>query len=390
MQTKRLKFFIKTFGCQMNIRDSELVSGLLLKAGYKLAEQYDDADIVLVNTCSVRKHAENRVWSEIGKLKKRKKQTGKPIIGLIGCMAEAWQKQVFDKAPLVDLVVGPNNISEIPRLLANLKLGSVGAIAVGKDQRDDFVYNTEYISGKAHCNVNIMEGCNNFCSYCIVPYVRGRERSRNAEDIINEIKSLVQNGVKEITLLGQNVNSYNSVAVITNDKLQMTNKEITFTDLLSMVNSIDELEKFDFVTSHPKDANIALFKKMAELDKCRKYLHLPVQSGSDRILNKMNRGYTIAHYKKLVKTAREIIPGLRLGTDVMVGFPTESDKDFEDTYKLMQEIQFDAAYIFKYSPRPHTKAAELKDDISEEAKRDRHQILLDYQRQLHNKKRSTE
>ncbi|MFH1061383.1 MAG: tRNA (N6-isopentenyl adenosine(37)-C2)-methylthiotransferase MiaB [Candidatus Omnitrophota bacterium] len=377
-------FYIKTFGCQMNTRDSELVAGLLLKKGYKLIEQEDAADIVLVNTCSVRKHAENRVWSEIGKLKKRKKRTGKPLIGLIGCMAQAWGQEVFAKAPLVDLVVGPNNISAIPGLLADLKSGFGQAIAVGKDQRDAFVYNTEYISGKSHCNVNIMEGCNNFCSYCIVPYVRGRERSRDAEDIMNEIKSLVSKGIKEITLLGQNVNSYKSQD--TSHKTQGKDKSVSFIDLLDQVNAVEGLEKFDFVTSHPKDASIELFQSMAALEKCRKFLHLPIQSGSDRILKKMNRGYTVAHYGQLAKAAKELIPELRLGTDIMVGFPTESEKDFEDTYKLMQEIQFDAAYIFKYSPRPHTKAAELKDDISEEVKKSRHKILLDYQRQLHKKK----
>ncbi len=404
----------------MNIRDSELVAGLLIKKGYKLTDNEKQADIVLINTCSVRQHAEDRVWSEIGKLRKRKeshkvtKLQGhkskpyplnanrygrKPIIGLIGCMAQSWQQAVFDKAPAVDLVVGPNNINSIPGLLDELEVGIGRAIAVGKEQRDAFVYNTEYISDKSHCNVNIMEGCNNFCSYCIVPYVRGRERSRDAAEIIKEIKSLVKKGVKEITLLGQNVNSYRSYQT-TDDRRQATEKSkktisheqlaISFTDLLDMVNDVEGLEKFDFVTSHPKDAHIALFKKMAELGKCRKFLHLPVQSGSDRILKKMNRGYTSAHYKKLAKAAKEIIPGLRLGTDVMVGFPTESDKDFNDTYKLMQEIEFEAAYLFKYSPRPHTKAAELKDDISEEVKKARHKILLDYQRQLHKRKKTTE
>jgi len=368
----------------MNIRDSELVAGLLIKKGYELAAIEKEADIVLVNTCSVRQHAEDRVWSEIGKLKKRKKLTGKPIIGLIGCMAQAWQQAVFDKAPMVDLVVGPNNISAIPGLLDDLEAGFGRAIAVGKEQRDAFVYNTEYISDKSHCNVNIMEGCNNFCSYCIVPFVRGRERSRDAEEIIKEINSLVKKGVKEITLLGQNVNSYKSQD--TSHKTQGKDKSVSFVELLDMVNAINGLEKFDFVTSHPKDANIALFEKMAELNKCRKFLHLPVQSGSDRILKKMNRGYTVAHYKKLAKAAKEIIPGLRLGTDVMVGFPSESEKDFADTYQLMQEIKFEAAYLFKYSPRLYTKAAELKDDVSEEIKKARHKILLDYQRQSHKKK----
>jgi tRNA-2-methylthio-N6-dimethylallyladenosine synthase len=401
------KVYIKTFGCQMNTRDSELVTGLLLKSGYTLADSAEEADIILFNTCSVRKKAEDKVWSEIGKLKQQKaaghkvtKTQGhksksyplnanryglKPIIGLIGCMAQAWQQAAFDKAPLVDLVVGPNNISSLPGLLKDIEQGLGKAIAVGKEQRDAVVYNTEYISEKSHCNVNIMEGCNNFCTYCIVPYVRGRERSRPAEDIINEIKALIKKGVKEITLLGQNVNSYISEGRGTKDEGRKKQK-VSFVDLLDMVNDIKYLEKFDFVTSHPKDAHESLFKKMAELEKCRKFLHLPVQSGSDRILKKMNRGYTRAHYIKLAKTAKELIPGLRITTDVMVGFPTETDKDFEDTFSLMKEIGYDAAYIFKYSPRPYTQAADLEDDVPDEVKKERNQILLKYQKQLHRKK----
>ncbi len=408
----------------MNDRDSELVAGLLIKKGYKLADSIEGADIILFNTCSVRQRAEDKVWSAIGKLKKlrttdhrpqttvksKKKESinyrpltidHRPIIGLIGCMAQEWQQAVFNKTPLVDLVVGPNNISAIPGLLDDMQTSNAKGLAVGADQRDAKVYNTEYIGEISHCNVNIMEGCNNFCSYCIVPYVRGRESSRPAEDIIKEIKALVKKGVKEITLLGQNVNSYNSASVITNDKLQMTNKKQkdvggglassrnkkTFTDLLKMVNDIKGIERFDFVTSNPKDANTKLFKTMAELTKCKRFLHLPAQSGSDRILKKMGRGYTRSKYLGLIKKARQIMPDLRMTTDIMVGFPGETKKDFEDTFDLMKQVQFSAAYIFKYSPRPFTKAAKMEDDVSQNEKKRRNQILLEYQRSLHKKRK---
>ena len=409
----------------MNTRDSELVVGLLLKAGFKLADSEKDADIVLFNTCSVRQKAEDKVWSEIGKLKflkderrrtkdakkknvsrsseeqseERSSLVHRKIIGLIGCMAQEWQQAAFDKSPFIDLVVGPNNISAIPGLLKDMVSSSAKGLAVGAAEREAVVYNTEYIAEKSHCNVNIMEGCNNYCSYCIVPYVRGRERSRPVEDIIREINDLVKKGVKEITLLGQNVNSYASCqsSVISHQK--KTKKEqtescklkadslVTFTDLLKMVNDIEGLESFDFVTSHPKDAGSELFKTMAELEKCKKFLHLPVQSGSDRILRKMRRSYSRAHYLKLVKTARKIIPGLRLTTDVMVGFPGESDADFSDTFDLMKQVGFEAAYIFKYSPRPFTRAAEMEDDVPQEIKKKRNQILLDYQKNLHRKRK---
>lgn len=402
-------FFLKTFGCQMNTRDSELVAGMLIKKGYRLAESAEEADIVLFNTCSVRQRAEDKVWSEIGKLKQRKAASShqtpdtrhqpkryeqKPIVGLIGCMAENYQKEAFKKSPLIDIVVGPNNIGSITNVLDDFLITRKRQVSVGRKQRQDGVYNTEFISGKNHANVIIMEGCNNFCTYCIVPYVRGRERSRPADTIIEEIKGLVQKGIKEITLLGQNVNSYNSKAVITSDKLQIANGKksstishkllaIDFVDLLKMVNDVKGLEKFDFVTSHPKDGNTKLFKAMAALPKCGKFLHLPVQSGSNRILKLMNRGYTRSCFIRLAEQAKKIIPGLRLTTDVMVGFPTETENDFQDTFDLMKEVQFNAAYIFKYSPRPYTQAAELEDDVPISEKKQRNQILLEYQKKLH-------
>lgn len=407
----------------MNDRDSELVAGMLIKHGYKLVDSPAKADVILFNTCSVRQKAEDKVWSEIGRIKKLKasshklqatsfknkeykKNTNgfapeacslkpeakKVIVGLIGCMAQNYQQSAFARSPLIDLVVGPNNINSIPGLLADMTTEFSKGLAVGKEQRDEVVYNTEYIADKSHCNVIIAEGCNNFCSYCIVPYVRGRERSRPAEDILKEIKGLVNKEVKEITLLGQNVNSYQSqvasyrsqVEKQKNKKHETCNmKPVTFTDLLRMVNDIKGLKKFDFVTSHPKDASLEMFKSMAELDKCKKFLHLPVQSGSNKILKLMNRGYTREHYIELVKKGRDIVPGLKLTTDVMVGFPTETDADFEDTFNLFKEIKFDAAYIFKYSPRPHTKAAGLEDDVAVEVKKQRNQVLLQFQKKLY-------
>ncbi|MFH1460733.1 MAG: MiaB/RimO family radical SAM methylthiotransferase [Candidatus Omnitrophota bacterium] len=424
---KRAKtFFIKVFGCQMSFRDSELVAGLLIKEGFQIAKTLEEADIILLNTCSVRQKAEDKVWSEIGKLKllkddhslrslgRRRKDVkdknvprpseeqsdeqssfvSRKIVGLLGCMAENYQQAAFTKSSYIDLVVGPNNIASIPGLLKDLQTGFGKALAVGKTERDTFVYNTKYIAEKSHCNVNITEGCNNFCTYCIVPYVRGRERSRDAEQIIKEIKSLVKKGVTEITLLGQNVNSYKSqVTGHMSQAKKIKNKSInpaacslqlvSFIDLLHMVNEIKGLKSFDFVTSHPKDANLALFKTMAKLEKCKKFLHLPVQSGSDRILKQMNRGYPRTQFIKLAQAAKKIIPGLRLTTDVMVGFPTETEKDFQDTFDLMKQVEFDAAYIFKYSPRPQTKAAELEDDVPVEVKKKRNQILLDFQKKLH-------
>ncbi len=368
------RILLRTFGCQMNDRDSELVMGLLIQDGYESVERPEDADIVLFVTCSVRQKAEDKVWSEIGRVVKSHENSAgsgrKPIIGLLGCMAEEWKKEAFRKSSLIDLVVGPNDIHQIPRLLKKLEAGDERTMAVGSSRRQSAVYNTEYIAGKSHCNVIITEGCDNFCTYCIVPYVRGRERSRKEQDILAEIRELVDKGVSEITLLGQNVNSYRCGSN-------------GFISLLKKVNDVKGVEKFDFVTSHPKDASEELFKAMSALDKCRKFLHLPVQSGSNRILKRMNRGYVREHYLELAEAARRNIPDLRMTTDVMVGFPGETDRDFEDTLNLMRTVRFQGAYIFKYSPRPGTQAAQMEDDVPMAVKRQRNQVLLELQKSLH-------
>jgi tRNA-2-methylthio-N6-dimethylallyladenosine synthase len=390
-----MKVFLKNYGCQMNVRDSEIICGLLRAKNYELTANPDEADIILFNTCSVRQHAEDRVWSEIGTYKKtppdllrKSKQGGispmKKIIGLIGCMAEYHKYDAFNKAAQIDFVCGPNNIAAIPFLIEQAKLGNARGLAVGQKQRDEFVYNSNFQLEKDKSFVVIAEGCNNFCSYCVVPYVRGMERSRCHQDIIKEIEALVAKGITEITLLGQNVNSYSS------HRSQVTGRrpeeKVTFVDLLKMVNEVKGLKSFSFITSHPKDTSKEMFTAMAGLEKLEKQLHLPLQSGSDRILKLMNRGYTLKEYLKRIEEYRKIVGG-KLSTDIIVGFPTETEEDFLATKKVLEAVKFDSAYIFKYSLRPHTAASRFPDDVPQEEKEKRHRILLEFQKKISRKKK---
>jgi len=377
------KVFIRTFGCQMNVRDSEALSGLLRDTGFKMVSLPDDADVILFNTCSVRQHAEDKVWSEVGKFKKvhtphstvRGLSTidHKPIIGIIGCMAQNYKDEIFKRAPYVDLVAGPNDLLSVPLLIKQIIEEKSGALAVSTMEREQDFYVSDFRAENDHAYVVISEGCSNFCSYCVVPFVRGRLHCRAPEDILDEIKRTVNSGIKSITLLGQNVNSYKF-------------KDINFVKLLEVVNSIEGLEQFDFVTSHPKDTTEELFFAMRDLDKCKKFLHLPIQSGSDRILMLMDRGYISAHYRTLADRYRKIAAGI-LSTDIIVGFPTETDRDFKETLDLLKEIEFDFAYIFKYSTRPHTKAESLPDDVPTKEKEKRHEILLNLQKDISRRKR---
>jgi tRNA-2-methylthio-N6-dimethylallyladenosine synthase len=400
------KVLIKTFGCQMNDRDSEALAGILQDRGFALAKDIGKADVVLFNTCSVRQHAEDKVWSEIGSLVKRRTKGRKtkdekivprpserkrtdihrlsehvrPLIGIIGCMAQNYKEEIFKRAPQVDLVVGPNDLTSIPALLEALQKERSRALAVSAMERERDLYVSDFRQDKTHASVVISEGCNNFCSFCVVPYVRGRLRSRNSDYILEEIKKAVAAGMKHVTLLGQNVNSYRDSA-----------KGINFVKLVEMVSRIDGLESFDFITSHPKDTDVELFKVMARLEKLQKSLHLPMQSGSDRILKLMNRGYTAGHYLKLAEEYKKVAGGrsstVRLTTDIIVGFPTETEKDFQATLDLMKKVRFDAAYIFKYSPRPHTQATQLADDVEMAEKKRRHKICLDLQKEISNEKK---
>lgn len=370
---KPKKVYIWTAGCQMNIRDSEAIEGLLLESGFEITEEEKKAEVVLFVTCSVRQHAEDRVWSEIGRFSKF---NPKPIIGLIGCMAENYKDNAFKRMPGINLVVGTNNIAEITNLLKvalsqreEKAKTKIRFLAVSRQQRDEFVYQPKFRQDNDNSFVIISEGCDNFCSYCVVPYVRGRLRHRTPENILKEIEGVIKKGITSITLLGQNVDAYKYDGV-------------DFIKLLELVNSLEGLEKFSFITSHPKDVAKNLFEAMAGLEKLKKYLHLPAQSGSDRILQLMKRGYSSSHYLDLVGGYRRALPEAGLTTDIIVGFPGESEDDFEATLDLLKKIRFNSAYIFKYSPRPHAEAGKLKDDVPAPEKERRHKILLETQKRI--------
>lgn len=386
------KVFIRTLGCQMNVRDSEVISGLLTKEGHQLVNDEASADIIIYNTCSVRQHAEDKVWSELGRFRRQKTEDRGQIIGLVGCMAQNYKDGVFRRAPQIDFVVGPSDISKIPQIIEKIKNARRNAHdailfeskiwATDGDIRPEDIYHTGYYEDKNHAYIVISEGCSNLCSYCVVPYVRGRLKNRNYKDIIKEIKEIVIKGITNITLLGQNVNAY---------RLQPAGRrfQVDFIELLKSVNAIKGLKEFSFITSHPKDTSVGLFKAMADLEKLKKYLHLPVQSGSDRILKLMNRGYTRDFYLDLIQTYRKIVNDGTLTTDTIVGFPGETEEEFKDTYNLVKEVEFDSAYIFKYSPRPHTDAQTLTDDVPIQEKRRRHQLILTLQKNISKRKPQT-
>jgi tRNA-2-methylthio-N6-dimethylallyladenosine synthase len=388
---KGLSVYIRSFGCQMNVRDSEVIAGLLKKAGYCLSDEPAGANVVIFNTCSVRQHAEDRVWSEIGSIAKKAKRKGKssgsgkaaagivPIVGLVGCMAQNYKESAFERSEHVDFVVGPSDIGKIPGIINQLSSASHQLPAKGLyarkiwetdgNIRPEEIYHTGFHEDKEHAYVVISEGCSNFCSYCIVPYVRGNLHNRDHRDILKEIKEAVDKGISRITLLGQNVNAYEFGG-------------FDFISLVEQVNRIKGLKEFTFVTSHPRDTSARLFKVMADCGKLKKYLHLPVQSGSDKLLERMNRGYTRKFYLDLVEDYRKIVKGGLLSTDIIVGFSSEAKEDFEATYKLVDDVGFDCAYIFKYSPRPQSAAFGWVDDVSKVEKERRHKLILDLQRKI--------
>ena len=361
----------------MNEHDSERVRDLLVQSGHIITDKIEDADAVIFNTCSVRKHAEDRVYGKVGTLKKIKKERPGLIIGIIGCMAEAQKSDIFTRLPYVDFLCGPADLDRIPGIIEKISRGAGRIICLGGYESKRIPEFTRDRNAGHAGYVKIMEGCDNFCSYCIVPYVRGRERSRPSAEILKEIDSLLKKGARKITLLGQNVNSYGRGL---KEKIDFPNLLKKIDRLLRKISGRDI--KIDFLTSHPKDAGLDLFKAMAGLESVSKKLHLPLQSGSNRILKKMNRSYTIERYKKLVKDLRLLVKGGSLTTDLIVGFPGETKKDFNDTLKVAKEIEFDAAYIFKYSPRPFTAASKFKDNVPQEEKERRHSQLLEAQKKI--------
>ena len=353
----------------MNDRDSEALLGLFVEKGYAQAKDEKSADVVLVNTCSVRAHAEDRALSFVGKFKKKKK---KPLIGLIGCMAQNRGDEIFKKMPYIDLICGPASFTEVPFYVEKIRNEKIRIIDVEDKKRKEDFYGANLRLEKGHAQVVISTGCSNFCSYCVVPYVRGKLRLRRPEDIIDEVRRNVSLGIKKITLLGQNVNDYN---------YKGKDGIVSFVDLLIEVEKIKEIEELDFITSQPKNTSRELFTLMAKSSKIKKHLHLPFQSGSDRILDLMNRGYSRQEYLDLVSDYKKIVGGT-LSTDVIVGFPTEMEDDFLKTKEVLEKVRFNYAYIFKYSPRMRAESTKLTDDVLKETKERRHRILLDLQRRI--------
>lgn len=366
--TKTNNVYIETYGCQMNVADSELVLGILKNKGFSVTENADNADVILLNTCSIRDNAEQRIHGRLGNLKKIKEKKPSTVIGVLGCMAERLRISLIEEKKMVDLVVGPDEYRRIPEFIDQAFSGEkgIGVKLSRTETYDDIIpYREEGLSAW----ISVMRGCDKFCTFCVVPFTRGRERSRNLDSIIDEIKILSERGFREITLLGQNVNSYND-----NGR--------DFADLLAASAAVDRKIRVRFTTSHPQDLSDKLLYTIAENPNLCNYIHLPVQSGSDRILKLMNRTYTIEHYLNLIDKARKIIPGVSFSTDIIAGFPTETYEDHLATLDVMQKVKYDGAYMFKYSAREGTKAYKMGDDVSEEAKTKRLNEIIDLQQSI--------
>lgn len=367
-EMKDLKYFIETWGCQMNEEDSEKLSGMLKSIGYSKSTDIKDADIIIFNTCCVRENAENKVFGNLGELKHLKKKKPELIVAVCGCMMqqEGMADKILSKFPHVNIIFGTHNAYKFPEYLNRVK-------TEGVQVKEIFNKETEIIEGvpidresSVKAFVTIMYGCNNFCTYCVVPYVRGRERSRKSEDIIKEIEDLVAKGYKEVTLLGQNVNSYG----------KGLEEDIDFAKLLRKINEVQGLERVRFMTSHPKDLNKDVIYAIKECDKLCEQIHLPVQSGSNRILKKMNRHYTKESYLELVELIKKEIPGVSLTTDIIVGFPGETEEDFLDTLDLVQKVQYDSAFTFIYSRRNNTPADMMLNQVPDADKHHRFDRLV--------------
>ncbi len=412
------KVFLATYGCQMNLRDSEVIAGLLKREGYALVDDAALADVVLLNTCSVRKHAEDRVWSALGEVAKKRSfgaprndmtrdssslksapqndgggmrqndmgdgssrndnrnRTKGPIVGVIGCMAQNYKAEIFKRASCVDIVCGPDNIGNIALYIQEVIRDRKKVLSVKESRRKDAIYHTGFYEKKDHAYIVISEGCDNYCSYCIVPYTRGRLRHRSEMSILREVKEALGAGIVHITLLGQNVTGYRSQR--TGDRRQ----NIDFTALLKKVCVVEGLKSVTFMTSNPKDVDVELFKLMAAEPVIKPCLHLPMQSGADNILKAMNRGYTVKRYLEIVDLYRKYVYNGEISTDIIVGFPGETDSDFQKTFDVVKRVGFDSAFIFKYSPREGTKAYLMKDDVPFDVIKERHARLLELQKEI--------
>ncbi|MEA3499711.1 MAG: tRNA (N6-isopentenyl adenosine(37)-C2)-methylthiotransferase MiaB [Candidatus Marinimicrobia bacterium] len=359
------KYYIETYGCQMNEADSEVVQGILENEELTRTNSLEEADVILLNTCSVREKPEQKIYSRLGRINKILPKENNPKIGVIGCMAQNLKGEIFKKNNQVNFVLGPDSYRKLPEIIKTHKKHIAYT-----DLSETEVYDDLFPSRESGMNawITIMRGCNKFCTYCIVPYTRGRERSKSLKSVLKEIENAANNGFIEVTLLGQNVNSYNY-------------KGKNFTDLLSEVVKIEKIKRIRYVSPHPSDITEELLKLHKDhFPKLADHIHLPLQSGSDNILKAMNRNYTQEHFLLLARKIKEYVPDMSITTDMIVGFPGETEEDFQETLKVMNEIKFDSSFMFKYSPRPHSKAYKMKDNVSEEDKSRRLSEMIELQK----------
>jgi len=352
----------------MNLADTEIVQGVLKRNGYEFTNNADQADVVLINTCAIREHAEERIYGRLGAFRAIKKYRPNLVVGILGCMAERLRTKLIEEEKIVDLIVGPDEYRRVPELIDNALIGEKGiAVRLSKTETYDDIepYREDGISAW----IAVMRGCDKFCTFCVVPFTRGRERSRPLQSIVNEVKLLSERGFKEVNLLGQNVNSYRD-------------GDYDFADLLSAVAKVDSTMRVRFVTSHPQDFSDKLIYTIAEYENICNYIHLPIQSGSNRILKLMNRTYTVEHYLERIEKARQIIHGVSLSTDIIAGFPTETEEDHKMTLDVLREVRYDGAFMFKYSARERTKAYEMGDDVPDEVKTRRLNEIIELQQKI--------